>query len=224
MEKSELINELSAALSKAQGQIEDAKKDSNNPFFKTKYADLASVWEACRKPLSSNNLAVIQTIEVKEGKRYLETMLSHSSGQFIRSSLDLSSKEESMQAIGSAITYARRYSLSAIVGVCPDDDDDAEKAMGRVKPEEKPTVKDKPIFEQEPVTIPTETIEMITEPQRKKIFASSKQMGYQESEVKALLEGYFKKPHTSDLTKKEASEFIEMIAAGKKINEKGELV
>jgi hypothetical protein len=132
MEKSEALEKLGEALAKAQGQIQDAKKDSDNPFFKSHYADLASVWEACRKPLSDNGLAVIQSIEVKEGKRFVSTMLLHSSGQFIASELDLTMKEETMQSIGSAITYARRYSLSALVGVAPDDDDDGEGAVGRI--------------------------------------------------------------------------------------------
>jgi hypothetical protein len=131
MDKSETLEKLGEALAKAQGQILDAKRDSNNPFFKSRYADLASVWEACRKPLSDNGLAVIQTIELKEGKRYVTTMLLHNSGQYISSELDLTLKEETMQGIGSAITYARRYSLSALVGVAPDDDDDGEAANGR---------------------------------------------------------------------------------------------
>ncbi len=133
MNKSEAINELAAALSKAQGVIQDAKKDSSNPFFKSKYADLASVWNVCRKPLSDNGLSIVQTVETKEGKRIVETILLHSSGQYISSSLELALKDESMQAIGSAITYARRYCLSAIVGICPDDDD-GEESMGRNKP------------------------------------------------------------------------------------------
>ncbi len=130
MQKSETINELATALAKAQGQIQDAKKDSSNPFFKSHYADLASIWAACRKPLSDNGLSVVQTIEVKEGKRILESILFHSSGQWISSSLDLLAKEETEQALGSAITYTRRYALSALVGISPDDDD-AEAAMAR---------------------------------------------------------------------------------------------
>ena len=130
MERSENLNELATALAKAQGQIIDAKKDSANPFYKNKYADLASVWEACRKPLSDNGLSIAQGFEIINGKRYLETILLHSSGQSIRSYLDLTLKEETMQALGSAITYARRYSLSAIVGIVPDDEDDGNAASG----------------------------------------------------------------------------------------------
>jgi len=133
MVRSETINELATALAKAQGQIIDAKKDSANPFFHSKYADLASVWEACRKTLSENGLSIVQGFEEINGKRYLETILLHSSGQSIRSYLELTLKEETMQALGSAITYARRYSLSAIVGIAPDDDDDGNEASGKKK-------------------------------------------------------------------------------------------
>jgi|GEM_PF-478653 len=127
MDKSEQINELATALAKAQGAMTPAIKDSNNPFFHSQYADLASVWDACRKPLSENGLSVVQTIN---GNDKLETTLLHSSGQFISSVLAITAKEQTSQAIGSAITYARRYALSAMVGICPDDDD-AEAAMGR---------------------------------------------------------------------------------------------
>ena len=135
MDKSEQINELATALSKAQGCIKPAIKDSTNPFFKSQYADLASVWEACRKPLAENGLSVVQTID---GNDKLETTLLHSSGQFISSTLPFVAKDQTSQSIGSAITYARRYALSAMVGICPDDDD-AEAAMGRVPLNKKTT-------------------------------------------------------------------------------------
>jgi len=131
MLKSDAINELATALAKTQGLLKSASKDSTNPFFRSNYADLASVWEACRKPLSDNGLSVIQTLDIKDNVSVLETTLLHSSGQFITSFLSITPKEQTPQAIGSAITYARRYSLAAIVGIVADEDDDAESAMGR---------------------------------------------------------------------------------------------
>lgn len=125
--KSEQINELATALAKAQGQIEGAKKDTQNPFFKSKYADLASVWEAIRKPLSENGLSVVQTTRppTKEEDNYmvLDTMLLHVSGQWISGSIPVIAKDQTPQAMGSAMTYARRYALAAIVGVYQEDDD-----------------------------------------------------------------------------------------------------
>lgn len=128
--QSEQINELAAALSKAQAQITGALKDSANPFFKSKYADLASCWDACRKQLTDNGLAVIQTTDVVDGVVFVKTTLAHSSGQWIVGALPVKTKDESPQAQGSGITYARRYALAAIVGLAQIDDD-AEAAQGR---------------------------------------------------------------------------------------------
>lgn len=124
--KSEQINELAKALSAAQGAMEGAKKDTVNPFFKSRYADLGSVWEAIRGPLSKNGLSVVQTVDDTK----LITTLMHSSGQWIDSSYPISAKDATPQAIGSAMTYARRYALAAIVGVYQTDDD-AEAATER---------------------------------------------------------------------------------------------
>lgn len=127
------IGALASALAKAQEHIDGAKKDSKNPFFKSQYADLSSVWDACHKHLSANGLSVVQTSEdTPTGKVVINTFLLHSSGEWIRSTLSVPTKANDPQAVGSALTYARRYALSAMVGVCPIDDD-AELAQGRAK-------------------------------------------------------------------------------------------
>lgn len=124
MTYSEQINELATALAKAQSQIEGAKKDSTNPHFRSSYADLASVWDACRKPLTANGLSVIQSAENSaEGYYGVTTMLLHTSGQWMRGTLYLKPVKDDPQGAGSALTYARRYSLSAMVGIAPEDDD-----------------------------------------------------------------------------------------------------
>lgn len=121
---SEQINELAKALAKAQGEIKGAKKSSDNPFFKSKYADLSEVWEACRDALSKNDVAVTQIPTVtSEGVFVLETMLLHSSGQWIRGVYPITPTKNDPQGVGSAITYARRYALAAMVGVAQEDDD-----------------------------------------------------------------------------------------------------
>jgi hypothetical protein len=127
---SENINELAAALSKAQGMMSGARKDSENPFFKSRYADLESVWEACRLPLATHGLAVIQTVSSDDSGLFVTTMLTHSSGQWIKDILRLNPKDGTPQAMGSCISYGRRYSLAAVVGVYQTDDD-AEAAQGR---------------------------------------------------------------------------------------------
>lgn len=129
MNQSENINELASALSKAQGEITAALEDKVNPHFKASYASLSSVWEACRSQLSKNGLAVIQTMQNEGEQLTLVTTLTHSSGQWIKSYLPISTTKATPQALGSAITYMRRYSLAAMVGVAPDEDDDANAAM-----------------------------------------------------------------------------------------------
>lgn len=123
MQTSETINELATALSKAQGEITGALKDSANPFFKSKYADLASCWDACRGPLSKQGLSVVQGMDVSDGHLYLITRLLHMSGQWISSTTPVTPKDDTPQGMGSALTYARRYALTAMVGVAQVDDD-----------------------------------------------------------------------------------------------------
>lgn len=132
METSPEIKALAAAMAKAQPKIKGAIKDSNNPFFKTKYADLASVWDACREALSDNGFSVIQGASAAGRTAKITTMLLHSSGEWVRDILEMTAVDEKPQSIGSAITYGRRYALAAIVGVCPEDDDGAA-ASGTVK-------------------------------------------------------------------------------------------
>ena len=123
MERSEQINELAAALAKAQGEMENATKDSENPFFKSMYADLAAVWRAIRGPLAKNGLAVIQTTQLTGPVMVLETVLAHSSGQWISGDFLISPAKPDMQGIGAATTYARRFALQSIVGLAAEDDD-----------------------------------------------------------------------------------------------------
>jgi len=135
---SETINEIAAALAKAQGQIEGAKKDKKNPHLKNDYADLASVWDACREALTTNGLSVAQAAETNgEGAYGVTTMLMHSSGQWMSGTLYLRPMKDDPQGAGSALTYARRYALAAMVGVAPADDDGNAASQ---KPEQKVAV------------------------------------------------------------------------------------
>ncbi len=147
MEKSESIVKLAEALSKAQGMMENASKDVDNPFFHSSYADLASCWDVCRKPLSDNGLSIVQSPMVIEGGIRLKTILLHSSGEWIaceypiepmrqvKENRDAKATWETSrdpQSMGSAVTYARRYCLCAMVGIASEDDD-GEGAVGRPK-------------------------------------------------------------------------------------------
>lgn len=128
--RSACIGKIAAALAKAQGAMKGAAKDSANPFFKSKYADLASVWEDCRGPLSANEIAVFQMPSTAGKRVTVTTLLAHPSDQWLENELEMESKDASPQGIGSAITYARRYALASMAGVYQTDDD-AEAAHGR---------------------------------------------------------------------------------------------
>jgi hypothetical protein len=152
MNKSEQINELADALSKAQASFEGAKKDRNNPFFKSKYADLASILDAVRDAMGKNGLSFSQIPTKAEGdKIILQTLVMHKSGQWISGDYPVLVAKMDAQGLGSAITYARRYALQAMLGVAAEDDD-GEAAMGRSVKQATVTgevVKKKPVWSNE---------------------------------------------------------------------------
>jgi hypothetical protein len=132
MKRSESIKEIATALAKAQGQMESAKKDSSNPFFKSKYSDLASVVEAVKKPFSDNGISYVQfPLSNEKNEVGVETMIMHSSGEWLMGEpLFLPVAKNDAQAYGSAMTYAKRYSLQAAAGL-PSEDDDGNGATGK---------------------------------------------------------------------------------------------
>lgn len=132
MNQSEQINELAGALAKAQGEYTPALKDSANPYFKSKYANLCSIVKACQEPLSKNGLSISQATNKDESSTWvLTTTLMHSSGQWLKSQTPIITIKNDIQSFGSASTYARRYAWASIAGVTTDEDDDGEVAMAR---------------------------------------------------------------------------------------------
>jgi hypothetical protein len=132
MQRSDEINSLATALAKAQGAMQPVKKNKSARIETTKggvytytYADLADVLEAIRKPLSDNGLALIQTISIETGRVDVETVVAHTSGQWIGNTISLPIMNQDPRSLGSLITYGRRYGL-APVGVVTEADDDAE--------------------------------------------------------------------------------------------------
>jgi hypothetical protein len=124
MNKSETLKELAASLSKAQALIEGAAKDGNNPHFRAKYATLASVVDAVKEPLAKNGLSYTQVLHDAENAVKVETIILHQSGEWLSCGcLSVPVSKHDAQGFGSALTYARRYSLSAAFGVAPEDDD-----------------------------------------------------------------------------------------------------
>lgn len=146
----ENLNELFTALAKSQIEMTNAEKNTDNAYLKSKYADLSSMMEAARPHLAKNGLAVLQRIVYMDGDMYLQTVLGHSSGQYIDSNIKVDVKVDPsnpkinyMHALGSSLTYLRRYSYGAIVGIAVGANDDDGNAA--VPQNYKPPVKSSPV-------------------------------------------------------------------------------
>lgn len=133
--QSEQLNELGLALAKAQGEMLIAGKDHKNPFFKSNYADFATLVRASRPALTKHGLSVIQRVFTNDANiEMLHTMLLHSSGQYIESRVKIAPVKQDAQSLGSCVTYLKRYCYAAIVGItAADEDDDGEAASGHGK-------------------------------------------------------------------------------------------
>jgi len=185
MKSSESIKELATALAIVQGQLTFAKKDSKNPFFKSNYADLESVWDACRELLSTNGLAIMQFPgEYLDGNMSLNTIIIHKSGEWMSQEMSVPVSKPDAQGAGSALTYMRRYALAAVVGVVQADDD-GNSASNKA----------------------TSVAESATSQQIASINALIEQVEADEAKLLA----YFKKPSITLLSRTEAIQAISML-------------
>lgn len=176
------IDKLAAALSKAQEAIEHAQKDSNNPHFNSSFASLASVIDACRKPLAANGLSVVQ-YPARDGSGWvLVTRLMHSSGQWIEGHNPVLSAKQDAQGFGSGLTYARRYGLAAMVGVAQSDDDGAAATTSHSPPASPPQATSKAIFNHAP-----SAKGKLSEAQVKRLWAIANSNGWSRDEAQALI-------------------------------------
>lgn len=140
MKMSTSITKIAGALVKAQKEMGAVTKDANNPFYKSKYADINSVLEVAVPALNSNGIFVSQPDYSTVEGHFVETYLMHESGEFLASEpLRLELSKVDMQQLGSAITYGRRYSLQSMLGLRAEDDD-GETSMNRTKPAQAKTV------------------------------------------------------------------------------------
>lgn len=139
-EHSDSIKQLAAALAKVQAALQPAIKDKNNPAFKgAKYADLNAVWDVCRQPLTENGLSVAQMpVGNESGRIGLTTMLMHESGEWLANTVYVRLAKDDPQGAGSGLTYLRRYSLAAMVGIVADEDDDGNAASTPQRQAQKP--------------------------------------------------------------------------------------
>jgi hypothetical protein len=131
MSMSDSIDQLAGALAAAQGTFAPVGKNSVNPHFKSRYADLASLIEATRPALHAAGLALVQSPSLQGGRVIVTSRLIHKSGQWIENSVSLKAAQDTPQAMGSTITYGRRYGLSALLNICADEDDDGNAGSKR---------------------------------------------------------------------------------------------
>lgn len=157
IEQSAEIKDLFSALAKVQLTIKDAKMDSTNPHFKSRYASLAAVYETCRAACAKEGICITQLATTVGNSPAVWTMLGHSSGQWLRSLLVVPADKATAQGMGSALTYARRYSLSAIVGIAADEDDDGNHAETQARQHSAPTQPPPARLQQaQPTSLPSE--------------------------------------------------------------------
>lgn len=155
--KSESIGALAKALAAAQLKIRGAEKDSKNPYYKTTYADLSSVWEACHGALNAVGIAVSQTTRMYDEQLLLDTLLIHESGEYLSSEYPIIPIKKDPQGYGSALTYARRYCLAAICGVCAIEDDDGNAASNCQQQQQQRLAKPKAQITYDPTNIAHKT-------------------------------------------------------------------
>lgn len=140
------LDQLFVALSKAQEEMDAAYKTKNNPFFKSRYADLGEIVGAARPALCKNGLSVMQQIVSWDGVHYLTTTVGHASGQWMRSCMAVNPLKDDIQSLGSAITYLRRYCYASLMGVIVEDDD-GEAAVNRNSNQTPNQYKAQPVYQ-----------------------------------------------------------------------------
>ncbi len=145
MKHSDSITKLAAALTKAQAEMKPAEKNASNPFLKSKFADLGAVIETARAPLAKNELSLSQFPVAQEGQIGVDTILMHSSGEWLSEAVFLPLGEErgksQAQVMGSIITYLRRYSYASVLGIYADEDEDAQPRQSQQQQHQAPPPK-----------------------------------------------------------------------------------
>ena len=210
--QSPTVGKIAEALCRAQAELPAAIKGCVNPHLKNRYADLNAIYEAARATLAKHDLAVVQTMQPTDGTRaHVRTMLAHKSGEWIAGELVMPlDRQGGAQGMGSAITYARRYSLAAIIGIVTEEDDDAEAAQGRGKAAQAKV-------KQQRQEAAASNADPMTEAQRKKLFAVVKQALPEASREDVLMElSDIVERHiesSNALTKAEAATVIDVLEA-----------
>lgn len=221
------IGKLAAALARAQGVIDPPHKnrtvdfvDNKNRRIKYNYADLADVIESIRKPLAENELAITHRLELRESGYGMVTDLIHSSGESVSTWYPLPNPHDAdirPQEFGSALTYARRYSITALVGIASEEDDDGQAAPA-AKPAAKPSSAPSPVkpavVAPTPSPAPATTrFPGVTEAQRKRLHAFKTEYGWTDEQLKAHMRREFGIESSKELTRDQYDKLIAAIKA-----------
>src|SRR5690554_3738699 len=193
MRKSESIKNLAVALSKFQNEVKNPKNTADNPFYDSKYAPLQDVLNEVRPLLSKHGLSVIQSPSGDGQSVSITTLLLHESGEWIEfDPLVLKAQKITPQGAGSAITYGRRYALSAILGISSEDDDDGNSLESAQQNNQVSGQK-----------------KQLSEKQVKRLYAIASSAGFSTADVKKVLMKDYNKTSAADLTRQEYDELIE---------------
>lgn len=193
------VDKLALALSKAQAAMQAASKDATNPHFKATYTTLSACWDACRKPLSDNGLAIIQVPRTDSNVVTVRTILTHSSGALIQGDLSVTNlnTRNPSQGIGSCITYLRRYALCSFVGISPEDDDG--EATGNTNADPKPKTVEPP-----PRNGPSEA-------QLRRLYALTHKSPWTEDDVKEIMKKRFNVLSSLDLNREQYNQLCDAL-------------
>lgn len=224
MKMSDSITNLATALAKAQAEIRPAIFDSTNPHFRSKYASLTAVMEACREALSKNQIAVVQGAAVVDGAVAVTTLLLHASGEYISDELTMPFAQATPQQIGSSLSYCRRYSLASLVGITADDDD-AEEAMPKpaaVSSDFAKDVKITPAKETDSQTRQSSNAQEVPASNKTEVARSRESKSKRATARAALIKGIFNTSNQLGMNITNLKEFISNLT-GKSIAESGDL-
>lgn len=233
MENSEQLNELFGALSKAQGEMNSAKKDTKNLFFKSNYADLASCWDAIREPFSKHGLSIIQMpmpgkdftakssykdkggnvkyFDISGQTVVIKTLLCHSSGQYMSSIIELQPTKVDPQGMGSALTYARRYGLMAMSGIAPEEDDGNAASNNNQQPYAPKAATPAKAAPKAPAPAVNKENKKVTVAQLKRLHVISQQVDWPAECMSSLMLYKFEVKSGLDLNMKQYDEIIDYI-------------
>ena len=204
MQRSESIKNIAKALAQFQAEVRNPANTESNPFYRSKYAPLSDILNLARPLLSKHGLSVLQSPSGDGQNVTVTTLITHESGEWIESEpLTLKADKATAQGAGSAITYARRYALSAMLGISSEDDDDGNFASGNKngnKSTANNTEKNKIV-----------KTDKATPAQLKKLYAMANEKNIPGEEMKGLIKMHYNKDSSKELTKQEVSDLIDKI-------------